>query len=108
MVASNADLADYRAVALARTEGDRLARASRYLERHPDGAWAKDVRAAFDAEEPSYYRASTKSRSAAVDYLACLPRGPHANAALSLVRSFDEHEPEDEQSRMLEAAHENE
>ena len=108
MTASNGDLADYRAVALAKTEGDRLSRATRYLDRHPNGAWADDVRTAFANEEPAYYRACTTSRSAAIDYLAWLPHGPHAEAALSLVRSFDEHEPEDEQSRMLKAAHENE
>jgi hypothetical protein len=108
MVASNADLSDYRAVALARAEGERLARATRYLDRHPDGAWAADVRAAFATEEPAYYQASTKSRSAALDYLAWLPRGPHADAAFALVRSFDEREPEDESSRMVKAAAENE
>jgi hypothetical protein len=108
IVASNADLADHRAVALARTEGERLALASTYLERHPTGAWAESMRAAFDAEEPEYYRASGKSRTAAIDYLAWLPRGPHAQAAFALVRSFDEHEPEDEQSRMVKAAQDSE
>lgn len=108
VTASNADLVDHRAFVLAHTEGDRLARATQYLEKHPDGAWSKDVRAAFDAEEPGYYRASTRSRSAAIDYIAWLPRGPHADAAFALVRSEDEHEPEDEQARMLKAAHENE
>ncbi len=108
LTASNDDLADHRAFVLARTEGDRLARATRYLEKHPNGAWSKDVRATFDAEEPGYYRASTKSRTAAIDYIAWLPRGPHADAAFALVRSEDEHEPEDEQSRMLKAARENE
>jgi hypothetical protein len=101
IVASNDDLADHRTVSFSHTEGERLARATRYLERHPRGEWASEVRASFDAEEPTYYRASTKSRDAAIDYLAWLPHGPHASAAFALVRSFDEHEPEDEQSRML-------
>jgi hypothetical protein len=108
IVASNADLADARSALLARAEGARLARISGYLERHPAGAWASDFRATFDTEEPAFYRASTKSRGAAIDYLAWLPRGPHAAAAFALVRSFDEHEPEDEQARMLKAAQENE
>jgi len=108
IVASNGDLADARTVTLARAEGDRLARIGKYLERRPKGEWAGEFRAAFDAEEPAFYRASTKSRSAAIDYLAWLPRGPHAGAAFALVRSFDEHEPEDEQARMLKAAQENE
>jgi hypothetical protein len=108
LTASNADLVDHRAVVLARDEGQRLRRAHEYLERHPKGAWAEDVHALFDREEPSYYRACKKSRSAAVDYLAWLPQGPHAEAAASLLLSFDEHEPQDEKSRMLRAAQKNE
>lgn len=104
MVASNDNLADHRAFVLARAEGDRLAHAQRYLESHPRGAWAADVRAAFDVEEAAYYRNSTRSRDAAIDYIAWLPRGPHVAAAYALVRSFDEHEPEDEASRMVSAA----
>lgn len=108
MTASNDDLADHRAFTLERAEGARLSRALGYLEKHPNGAWAADVRAAFDAEEPGYYRACTKSRAAAIDYIAWLPRGPHVDAAVALVRSEDEHEPEDEASRMVIAARENE
>ncbi|HEY1958461.1 MAG TPA: hypothetical protein VGH28_22745 [Polyangiaceae bacterium] len=108
MTASDGDAADHRAYALARVEGERLRLASQYLERHPNGAWAADVRAAFDAEEPRYYAWSEKSRAAAVDYLAWLPKGPHADAAVALVISFDEPMPEDEASRMVAAAHANE
>jgi hypothetical protein len=108
LTASNGDLADHRDFVLARDEGERLARATRYLERHPSGAFAAEVRGAFAAEEPAYYRACQKSRSRAVDYLAWLPHGPHADAAVALIISFDEHQPEDEQSRMLRAARENE
>ena len=108
LTASSSDLADHRAIVLERDEGARLARELQYLERHPKGAWADDVRAAFDTEEARYYQACQKSRAAAVDYLAWLPRGPHARAATELVLSFDEHESDDEQSRMLRAARENE
>lgn len=108
LTASNADLADHRAFALARYEGDRLRRAAVYLERHPDGAWAPDVRAAFDREEPKFYADAQKSRDAALDYLAWLPRGPHADAAVALLQSFAEAQPEDEASRMVRAARENE
>lgn len=108
LTASNADLADHRAISLSRDQGERLARELAYLDRHPRGAWADDVRAAFDTEETAYYRACQKSRAAAVDYLAWLPHGPHARAATELVLSFDEHESDDEQTRMLRAARENE
>ena len=108
IVASNADLAEARQVKLARAEGDRLARMGKYLEHNPSGEWAGEFRAAFDAEEPAFYRSSTKSRSAAIDYLAWLPRGPHAEAAFALVRSFDEPVAETEEARMLKAAQEDE
>lgn len=108
LTASDADAADHRAFVLARAEGERLRAASHYLERHPNGAWADDVRGAFDREEPRFYASCEKSRAAAVDYLAWLPEGPHAKAAVALVISFDEHAPEDEASRMVAAARANE
>ena len=108
IVASNADLADARRVKLARAEGDRLSHMEKYLAQHPNGEWAGEFRAAFDVEEPAFYRACTKSRDAAIDYLAWLPRGPHADAAFALVRSFDEPAAETEEARMLKAAEENE
>src|SRR5678815_1721571 len=108
IVASNGDLAEARQVKLARAEGDRLSRIGKYLEHHPNGEWATEFRAAFDAEEPAFYRASTKSRGAAIDYIAWLPRGPHAEAAFALVRSFDEPVAETEEARMLKAAQDDE
>jgi hypothetical protein len=108
IIASNGDLADARQVKLARAEGDRLSRMHEYLEHRPHGEWAAEFRAAFDAEEPAFYLSATKSRSAAIDYLAWLPRGPHAEAAFALVRSFDEPVAETEEARMLKAAQENE
>jgi hypothetical protein len=108
IVASNGDLVDARQVKLARAEGDRLSRIGKYLEHHPDGEWAGEFREAFDAEEPAFYRDATKSRTAAIDYLAWLPRGPHAEAAFALVRSFDEPQAETEEARMLESARKDE
>ena len=108
IVASNGDLAEARHVKLAHAEGDRLSRMGKYLEHRPKGEWATEFRAAFDTEEPAFYHAATKSRDGAIDYIAWLPHGPHAQAAFSLVRSFDEHEPENEQERMLKAAQEDE
>jgi len=108
IVASNGDLVEARQVKLAHAEGDRLSRMGKYLEHRPNGEWAGEFRVAFDAEEPAFYRASTKSRAAAIDYLAWLPRGPHAEAAFALVRSFDEPVAETEEARMLKSAEENE
>ena len=108
IVASNGDLAEARHVKLARAEGERLSRIGKYLEHRPNGEWAGEFRAAFDAEEPAFYRSSTKSRDAAIDYIAWLPHGPHAQAAFALVRSFDEPMAETEEARMLKAAQDDE
>ena len=91
VLADPGDLADYRAYRVAADEGPRLARAQRYLAAHPRGAWASDVRAAFDDEEPRYFEAAKDSKQKAIEYLVELPKGPHADAARSLVVSFDAH-----------------
>lgn len=92
MLASSDDLADYRAYRLASREGTRLARAQRYLKRHPHGAWAAEVRRTFDVEEIAWFEAAKGSRAIAKDYLVDLPRGPHAEAARALLALFNERE----------------
>lgn len=92
MLASPGDLADYRAFKVAADEGRRLFEAQRYLERHPDGAWAEEVRALFDAEEAAFFEAAKLSRVRAREYVVDLPHGPHADAARSLMVLFDEHQ----------------
>ncbi|AKV01746.1 hypothetical protein AKJ09_08409 [Labilithrix luteola] len=89
MLASSGDLADYRAFRVAAAQGTRLARAQRYLHRNPNGAFATEVRQAFETEEPRYFARAQSSRAAALDYLADLPNGPHAAAALALVRALE-------------------
>jgi hypothetical protein len=88
MVASPGDLEDYRAFRVAEAQGTRLARASAYLARHPKGAFADEVRAAFADEEPRYFERAQASREGARRYLADLPDGPHAAAALALVTAL--------------------
>lgn len=88
MTASPDDLEDYRAFRVAAAEGTRLARAKRYLDRHPEGAFAAEVRATFEVEEQRYFEKAQTSREAALRYLADLPDGPHAEAALALVRAL--------------------
>ncbi|HZU85441.1 MAG TPA: hypothetical protein VE987_21065 [Polyangiaceae bacterium] len=86
------DFADYRAFRLATRQGARVALAQAYLERHPRGRWADDVRAAFEAEEPALFEAAKASRSRALDYVVDLPRGPHVEAARALLVLFDQRE----------------
>ena len=88
VVASPDDLEDYRAFRVAAAEGTRLSRAKRYIERHPTGTWIREVRAAFDEEEPRYFERAQASREGIRRYLADLPEGPHADAALALLIAF--------------------
>jgi hypothetical protein len=90
MTASPGDLADYRAFRVAAYEGTRLARAERYLEVHPKGAFADEVRTAFDEEEPRWFQQAQLSREGARRYLADLPHGPHADAALALLTALEQ------------------
>jgi hypothetical protein len=88
MVASSSDLEDYRAFRVAGAEGTRLARAKKYLERHPKGAFADEVRSAFEDEEPRYFERAQATHEGARRYLADLPDGPHATAALALLSAL--------------------
>lgn len=83
------DLEDYRAFRVAAYAGTRLARAKAYLERHPGGVFAEEVRRAFETEEPRFFEAAQESREGARRYLADLPDGPHAAAALALLTALE-------------------
>ena len=88
ITAGSGDLADYRAFRVASAPGTRLARAKRYLDQHPRGAFADEVRAAWDDEEPRYFEKAQGSQEGARRYLADLPDGPHAAAALALLTAL--------------------
>src|ERR1700722_6068163 len=101
---SNSDLADYRAFRIAAHEGVRLARAQRYVERHPRGMWVDEGRRAFDQEEPAYLDRASETRAKTSEYLADLPRGPHAEAAIALLTAFDTHLEDADTDRLLHEA----
>lgn len=101
MLADNGDLADYRAFRVAAHRGARLARARQYLGRHPNGAFAAEVRAAFDVEEPRFFADAQRSRPEAIEYLVDLPDGPHAAAVKALLESFDASAAQVETVRLL-------
>lgn len=94
MLAGPSDLADYRTFRAAAYEGARLALAHQYIDRHPRGAWAEEVRGVFDVEEPAWFELAKTSRWRARAYLVDMPWGPHADAARALLNLFDGH-PED-------------
>ena len=52
------------------------------------GAFAEEVRGAFDEEEPRFFEASQATHEGARRYLADLPDGPHAGAALALLTAL--------------------
>lgn len=88
MLAKSDDLEDYRAFRVAAAEGTRLSRAKRYIERHPGGAFLEEVKSAYEEEEPKYFEKAQGSREGIRRYLADLPEGPHAQAAIALLVSF--------------------
>jgi len=89
VIAEDQDVADYRAFRAAAHPGRRLGYASVYLSEHPKGAFADEVRAAFESEENAYFERAKTGRNAALDYLTYLPRGPHAEQAVALITAFD-------------------
>lgn len=104
LTAASADQEDYQTLRLLSNEGERLAAAERYLARHPDGAWAAEVRGQYERAEEAYFEQAKESRGGAIDYLALLPEGPHADAAMAAVRAFDGHIADDETAHLVEAA----
>jgi hypothetical protein len=101
LTAESGDLADYRDYRVAAREGTRLKRAQAYLEHHPRGAWTDEVRAAYESEEPAWFEACQASREGVRAYLTDLPRGPHADAALSLLVAYDAKVEDVETARLM-------
>jgi len=91
LTAAPSDFRDYEELALVphKDTGRRLSVSLSYLARHPDGAYAKDVRDRFDTEEASYFERAKDDRRIAIDYLAWLPEGPHAQQLVAVVTAFD-------------------
>jgi hypothetical protein len=75
---------------LAAHEGTRVAREKAYLERHPKGVYAAEVRAAYEVDEPAFFERAKATPEGARDYLASLPDGPHAAPASAALRGVYE------------------
>lgn len=106
LTAADADMRDYEDYALG---GDwhahlaeKLALAQKYLDRHPDGAWADDVRAQFELGEAKLNERAKEDREVAMTYLTYLPNGPHSKQLVFVVNAFDDkRESTDERSARL-------
>ncbi|WP_437339222.1 hypothetical protein [Sorangium sp. So ce394] len=88
LLASHDDYAAYRATRVSRTLEGRLAAASAYLERHPEGAFAAEVRAYLARAEPVYYAAKRGTAAGLAAYLATLPRGAFREDATRRLRAL--------------------
>jgi hypothetical protein len=80
-LASPTEYESYRATHVRYTMEGRLASAEDYLDKYPDGRFAKEVRAKFDDDELSFYSARSGSIDGLEWYLHVLPHGPHASEA---------------------------
>ena len=88
LLASYDDYAAYRATRVSRTLEGRLSAASAYLERHPRGAFAGEVRAYLTRAEPIYYAAKRRTVAGLTAYLATLPRGAFRDEATHRLREL--------------------
>ncbi|WP_434048311.1 MULTISPECIES: hypothetical protein [Sorangium] len=88
ILAPHDDYAAYRATRVSRTFEGRLAAASTYLERYPDGAFAGEVRAYLARAEPIYYAAKRGTAAGLTAYLATLPRGAFRDEATHRLRAL--------------------
>lgn len=101
LIAPNDDYADYRRVRLAATMGERLRAAEQYLRDRPTGAFADEIRSLWATDEPHFFEMAKASREATLEYLTALPRGPHADAATSLLAAWDTRIEEGEGAALL-------
>jgi hypothetical protein len=83
MLASKGDYADYREIRLARDTDSRLYALQQYAERHPDGAWAKDVEIERSTRETETFENGKSSREGLERYLRAYPDGTFAAQARS-------------------------
>ncbi len=80
-IATASDYSAYRATRIGATFDERVGAAARYLERHPNGAYADEVRRTFSKAEPLFYERKQKTAADLERYLTVLPDGPHAKEA---------------------------
>lgn len=98
------DEQDYRKLRTASSWGARLASAQAYVEKHPSGAWVAEVNEIFENEEPKFWDQQSSTRAGTSNYVAWLPKGPHANAAVSLLVAFDAKVEDFETFKLLKSA----
>jgi hypothetical protein len=83
VLASKGDYADYREIRLARDSDSRLYALQHYAERHPNGAWSKDVAIERTTRETDTFENGKGTREGLERYLRAYPDGTFAAQARS-------------------------
>lgn len=89
MLASKGDYADYREIRLAQDSDARLYALQRYAERHPEGAWARDVAIERQARETDTFESGKSTREGLERYLKAYPDGTFAAQARSRLAAVE-------------------
>lgn len=104
VAAPQAEYVAFRNVRTARKVEDRLAASSKYLQAYPEGRWREEVRPWFERAEARYWSRREETYEGLAEYLALLPRGPHAARAELELRQHKARNRETQASDLLEQA----
>ena len=77
MFASRDDYASYRKIRLAESERSWLVAMRDYVETHPDGHWADEIRAERAELEPMFWEENRDTLTGLSQYVEAYPDGPH-------------------------------
>ena len=88
-VAGREDYAAYRQVRLAEDDQTRLAAVARYLEEHPSGQWAGELRAEHEQAETSVYEEHKGTAEGLRFYLSVYPEGRFSAQARDRLAALD-------------------
>lgn len=78
---STEDYASYRATRTANSLDERMQALRIYLDEHPEGAFASEVKSFYERAEPLYFEVRKSTIVGLRAYLEALPNGPHAEEA---------------------------
>jgi len=104
MTAPQSEYVAYRNVRTARRVEDRLRASSQYLQAWPEGRWRDEVRPWFERAEARYWSRREETYEGLAEYLALLPRGPHAARAELELRQHQARNRETRASNLIEEA----
>lgn len=104
MAAPQDEYVAYRKVRTAKAVQQRLQASHDYLQAFPQGRWRQEVRPWFERAEARYWSRREESYQGLAEYLALLPRGPHAARAELELRQHRARNRELQSSNLLQEA----